>query len=235
MKKHKAMLLINGLFFLAVAVVNYFFQSNNFNYTLKCIGSSCFTVLGLVNLVFALKSKASCPRFYYVMTVGVVFAMLGDVFIYHNFFLGAGAFALGHICFVVAYCFLQKFTLTDLLASGVLFLIALLYLLFCPVLSFEDPMLLPICIIYAVIISAMTGKAFGLFVSKNTLFRGIVFLGSILFFLSDLMLVLDLFAGLWAWPYHACMSLYYPSVCLLAFSMLLKTIQDGSSGNNSLT
>lgn len=229
MKKHKAMLLTNGIFLLAVAVLNYFFQINQFSYTLKCICSCCFTVLGILNLVYALKNKTSSPKFYYIMAAGVVFAMLGDVFIFHNFFLGAGAFALGHICFVVAYFYLEKFTLTDLLASGVLFLIALFYLLFCPVLSFEDPVLLPICIIYAVIISAMTGKSFGLFIAKKTLFRGIVFLGSFLFFVSDLMLVLDLFAGLWAWPYHACMSLYYPSVCLLALSMLLKTIQDDTA------
>ena len=228
MKKHKTMLLANGVFFLAVAVLNYFFQINQFDYTLKCVCSCCFTVLGLLNLFYAIKNKASSPKFYYVMTIGIVFAMLGDVFIYHDFFLGAGAFALGHVCFVVAYCLLQKFTLTDLLAGSILFLGALLYLLFCPVLSFDEPILKPICIAYAVIISAMTGKSFGLFLSKRTLFHGIVFLGSFLFFISDLMLVLDLFAGLWAWPYHACMSLYYPSVCLLAFSMLLKVMEDGT-------
>lgn len=229
MKKHKTMLLANGVLFLAVAILNYFFQTNQFSYTLKCICSCCFTILGLLNLIYAIKSKASCSKFYYIMAAGVVFAMLGDVFIFHNFFLGAGAFALGHICFLIAYIFLQKITRTDLIVSGCFFILTLLYLLFCPVLSFDDPMLLPVCIIYAGIISTMTGKAFGLFLSKKTLFSGIVFLGSFIFFISDIMLVLDLFAGLWAWPYHACMALYYPSVCLLAFSMLLKVMQEDTA------
>ena len=232
MKKHNVILLANGVGLLAVAVLNYFFQSNQFDYALKCVCSCCFTAIGLINLVYAGKTKASCPKFYYVMAAGVVFAMLGDVLIFHNFFLGAGAFALGHICFLVAYCFLQKFTPIDIIASGILFAVALSYLLFCPVLSFEDPMLQPICIVYSVIISAMTGKSFGLFLSKKSLFTGVVFGGSFLFFVSDLMLVLDLFAGLWAWPYHACMSLYYPSVCLLALSMLLKVTEEALKNRN---
>jgi len=230
MKNHKLMILANGILLLAVAILNYFFQSNQFDYTLKCVTSCCFTVLGLLNLFYALKTKASTPKFYYVMASGVVFAMLGDVFIFHNFFLGAGAFALGHVCFLIAYCVLQKkFSRIDFVASSVLFVVALLYLLFCPVLTFEDPMLQPICIVYSIIISAMTGKSFGLFLSKKTLFSGVVFFGSFIFFVSDLMLVLDLFAGLWTWPYHACMALYYPSVCLLAFSMLLKVMQDDTA------
>ncbi|MBQ8798841.1 MAG: hypothetical protein IJZ55_04675 [Lachnospiraceae bacterium] len=225
MKTHKAMLLVNGIGILAVSVLNYFFQANQFDYTIKCICSSCFTVFGLLNLVYALKRKASCPKFYWTMGTGVVFAMLGDVFIYHSFILGAGAFAIGHICFFIAYCFLQKFTLTDFIPSGVLFTGALLFLLFCPVLTFDEPIFKPVCIIYAAIISAMTGKSFTLFLSKKTLFNGIVFSGSFLFFLSDLLLVLKLFADIGDWPYHGCITLYYPSVCLLALSMLLKVME----------
>lgn len=231
MKNHKTMILVNGFFLLAVAVLNYLFQSNQFSYTLKCICSLCFTALGLLNLIYALKNKTSTPKFYYAVGIGVVFAMFGDVFIELSFILGAGAFAIGHICFFIAYCFLEKFKLRDLLVSGILFIGTVLYLLFCPVLTFEDPTLLPVCIIYAGIITAMTGKAFGLFSTERSLLNGVLFFGSFIFFISDLMLVLDLFAGLWAWPYHVCMALYYPSVCLLALSMLIKTIQENSSKN----
>jgi hypothetical protein len=93
------------------------------------------------------------------------------------------------------------------------------------VLTFDEPIFKPVCIIYAAIISVMTGKAFGLFLSKKTVFTGIVFSGSFLFFLSDLMLVLKLFADIGNWPYHACITLYYPSVCLLALSMLIKVME----------
>lgn len=225
-KQHKSMLFINLIFIAAVCIINFFFQRNNFNYTLKCSASICFTCLGLINFVYAFKSKVYIPKFYIPMTAGIIFAMLGDIFIEHGFVYGAAAFAIGHIFFAVAYCFLQKFNRTDLLASIVFFLIILCYLLLCPVLEYEPPVFQLICIAYAAIISTMTGKAMGLFLSEKNLFHGIVFAGSFLFLISDLMLVMDLFADIGTWPYHSCVSLYYPSMCLLTLSLLLKVRQD---------
>ncbi len=50
-----------------------------------------------------------------------------DVLIAYDFIIGAATFAVGHICFVVAYCFLQKFSIRDLIPSGILFLGALAF------------------------------------------------------------------------------------------------------------
>ena len=81
-----------------------------------------------------------------------------------------------------------------------------------------------VCIVYALIISAMLGKAVGNFVRERNAVTGIIAGASFLFFFSDLMLVFDWFIGLWSWTDHACMGTYYPALCFLAFSMILKAV-----------
>ena len=72
----------------------------------------------------------------------------------------------------------------------------------------------------------MLGKAIGNLIHAPCLYTATVAVASGLFFFSDLMLVLDWFIGLWSWTDHACMGTYYPALCLLALSMLLR----GSDG-----
>ena len=75
----------------------------------------------------------------------------------------------------------------------------------------------------------MLGKAIGNFIREKNAVYGTVAIASALFFFSDLMLVLDWFIGLWSWTDHACMGTYYPALCLLAFSMLLKIFNEKRS------
>ncbi|MBQ8408451.1 MAG: lysoplasmalogenase [Clostridia bacterium] len=202
-----------------IFVLNYFYQSNGFDFTLKCICSSGFALLGLINLGYALGSKQANTRFYVGMALGLVLAMLGDILIGYHFIVGAGTFALGHVCFVIAYCFLRKMEALDLVLCGVLFLGAAAFLLFCPLLTFDEPIFKPVCIVYALIISLMLGKAAGNFIREKSVVTGMIAIASALFFFSDLMLVFDWFIGLWSWTSEACMGTYYPALCLLAFSM----------------
>ena len=50
--------------------------------------------------------------------------------------------------------------------------------------------------------------------------------------ISDLMLVFDWFIGLWSWTDHACMGTYYPALCLLAFSMCIRMLDNKNLMNN---
>ena len=222
MKKNKLVLTVNIVVIAAILILNYFYQSNGFDFTLKCTCSGLFAALGLFNLVIAIKDKASNLRFYVLMALGLVLAMLGDVLIGYDFIVGAGTFALGHVCFVIAYCFLQKIKGLDLVVSGVIFLGALLFLLLCPLLTFDVPVFKIVCIVYALIISTMLGKAIANFLREKNAVTALLALGSALFFFSDLMLVFDWFIGLWDWTSHACMGTYYPALCLMAFAMWLK-------------
>ena len=80
-----------------------------------------------------------------------------------------------------------------------------------------------VCIVYALIISLMLGKAIGNLIKEQNALTITIATASTLFFFSDLMLVFDWFIGLWNWTDHACMGTYYPALCLLAFAMYTKT------------
>ena len=223
-KTQKLILTLNAVIVTAIFALNYVYQSNGFDFTLKCICSASFAVLGLINLAYALATKQANKRFYVSMAAGLVLACLGDVLIGYDFIVGAATFALGHVCFVVAYCFLQRMRALDLTISGGLFLACLLFLLLCPLLTFDVPIFRIVCIVYALIISTMLGKAVGNVIRAKSLVSGVMAGASFLFFFSDLMLVFDWFIGLWSWTDHACMGTYYPALCFLAVAMCLKAV-----------
>ena len=102
----------------------------------------------------------------------------------------------------------------------------MLFLLFCPLLNFEVAVFRIVCIVYSLIISKMLGKAIGNFVRERNFVNVTIAVASVLFFFSDLMLVLDWFIGLWRWTDNACMGTYYPALCFLALSMCIKTIKN---------
>lgn len=216
------MLGVNVAVIATILVLNYFYQSNGFDFTLKCVCSGLFALLGVVNLVYAGKKKEAGMKFRAAMTAGLILAFAGDVLIGYDFIVGAATFALGHICFVAAYCFLQRLSPLDWIASGVLFAVALAFLLLCPLLVFPVPVFKIVCVVYALIICLMLGKAIGNYIRKKNMLTGVIASASALFFFSDLMLVLDRFIGLWSWTGEACMGTYYPALCLLAFSVYIK-------------
>ena len=181
-KSQKILLAVNLLIVSAILVLNYFYQSNGFDFTLKCVCSGLFALLGVINLICALTTKADNKKFYIGMSAGLILAFLGDYLIGYDFIIGAATFALGHVCFVVAYCFMQKMQKLDYLISGVLFLGCLIFLLFCPLLTFEVPIFRIVCIVYALIISTMLGKAIGNFVRVKNAVNGTIAVASVLFF-----------------------------------------------------
>ena len=166
-KSQKILLAVNLLIVSVILVLNYFYQSNGFDFTLKCVCSGLFALLGVINLICALTTKADNKKFYIGMSAGLILAFLGDYLIGYDFIIGAATFALGHICFVVAYCFMQRMQKLDYIISGTLFLGCLIFLLFCPLLTFEVPIFRIVCIVYALIISTMLGKAIGIFVREK--------------------------------------------------------------------
>lgn len=220
--KNKIMLALNAAVISAIFAMNYFYQRSGFDFTLKCICSGSFALLGVINLCHAAAIRRGGRRFHVAMCLGLILAFLGDVLIGYDFIIGAATFALGHVCFIVAYCFMQRMQKLDCVLSGALFLGGLIFLLFCPLLRFEAEIFRFVCIAYALIISTMLGKALGNFIRERTPVNATIAAASLLFFFSDLMLVFDWFIGLWRWTDHACMGTYYPALCFLALAMSLK-------------
>ena len=222
-KQEKIMMAVNLILIAVICVLNYVYQREGFAFTLKCTCSGLFVLLGLINCGYALYTHRGDRRFSILMLLGLFFAFFGDVLIGYNFIVGAGVFALGHICFVIAYGFLARFCLPDVLISALLFAAAAVFLLFSPLLTFDVPVFRIVCLVYALIISTMLGKAVGCAVHKKDSCTAILAAASALFFFSDLMLVFDWFIGRWDWTDHACMGTYYPALCLMALSIFIQT------------
>ena len=217
-----AALFLNILIIAAIFVLNYFYQKNNFVFWLKCVCSAAFALLGVINLVFAITSGQDDLEFFILMAAGLVFAMLGDIFLNKSFALGAGFFALGHVGFSVAYSFLQAFDLRDVIIIGVIFIATAAFLLFAPCVKFGSENIKWICLAYSLIISVMLGKAMANLICGVNAVNALIAAGSFLFFFSDLMLVLNWFVRVGRWAGNACMGTYYPALCILAFSMYCK-------------
>ena len=219
--KIKLLAIINVVIMIAVFIGNYFYQSLGFNYTLKIICSSGFALMGIINMVYAYKRVAD-KKVLLFMTLGLIFAFLGDVAINPNFILGVIFFALGHVFFVASYLAYRKLDKMDVVLSVCLGGFSIGFILIFPYIVFEVVMLKYVVLVYAVIISAMVAKSIGNALKEKNIFTRIISLGSVLFFISDMMLLLAWFSTVEGrWTSNVCMAAYYPALCLLAGSMVV--------------
>ena len=189
----------------------------------KTIASASFVLIGLISLFAAIKNKLGNIKFAMIMTIGLFFAMLGDILLELNFMIGAIFFAIGHVFYFVAYCTLVKFKWTDLIAGGVIALVAILVICLLPIFDFGGIVMQIMIIFYAIIISLMLGKALSNLIRERSVINIIILVGSFLFFFSDLMLLLGNFASFAAdidrILGYLCLCTYYPAEVLLALSL----------------
>lgn len=190
----------------------------------KAVASLLFVALGGANLYFAFRTKADKRKFSIVLFVGLVFAMLGDIVLNPHFISGAVLFAVGHVFFFISYSFLHKFSSKDLVYGFAIFVPSLLFIVLAPIFDFGGVLMEIVCIVYALIISLMVGKALANLVHERSLLTVIIFVGSVLFFISDLMLLLNVFGGLPKIIDILCLATYYPAEILLASSVLSSSI-----------
>lgn len=185
-------------------------------YPIKIAASVFFMLAAAVNLIYALKYFPDKKLPSVILTVGVFFAMSADIAINLNFIAGAAIFALGHICYFMAYSLMQKPRPTDFIPAIIIFIPIVLFMMFSPLLDFGSVMMKIIGISYAVIICIMTGKAIMNFIRIKNRFNLILALGSVLFLISDIMLLMAYFSKI-DFPFsNFCLALYYPGQCLIA-------------------
>ena len=229
---NKIVLGLNITLIVALCVMNFFYQRAGFELTLKCICSSCFALQGLINLFYAYKTKQENMKFFVIMAIGLIFALAGDVAIEIVFVAGAGLFAIGHVWFIFAYCALNDFKWKDLIYGAVIFVGAALFILLFKGLKFNPEFMKWVCLIYALIISTMLGKAISNLIRERNILNILIVAGSILFFFSDFMLLLNNFMGTLSWTLYACLATYYPALSILAFTMYFKIFKDSKKVNN---
>lgn len=191
-------------------------------FSVKVVTSLLFVVMGGVNLAYLIITKHKDFRFPAIMVSGLVLAMLGDVILEIHFIAGAVLFAIGHVLFFVSYCFLRKFTFIDFLCGALIAFLSVLFIVFAPIFDFSGDIAMEVvCVVYATVISLMVGKAICNFAVDRSWLTFIIMLGSLLFFFSDLMLLLNVFSSVEKYVGALCLSTYYPAESLLAFSVFL--------------
>lgn len=178
-----------------------------------------FVLLAITNLIYSLKCKAPNRIYPILMLMGAILGMAGDILLASQFVLGAAAFAVSHMFFVIAYSTLSRFRLRDFIPAIVIFIPPLLLITLAPFFDYGSLFMEMLCIVYAAIICTMVGKAIANFMQHKQLSYGIILAGSILFYISDLMLLLYVFGGAPEITDIICIATYYPAQCLLAHSI----------------
>ena len=190
---------------------------------LKGAASFCFVAMGIANLIFAILNKSKYIKYAIVLLVGLAVACVADVVLNLNFMIGAVVFAVGHVFYFVAYTMLYNFKWSDLIAAAVIFVPSCLVILLVPIFDFGGILMQIVCIVYALIISCMLGKAISNLIRERSFTNALIVLGSALFFFSDLMLLFDVFAATEAAIFGIlCMVTYWPGQALLAYTIFAK-------------
>ncbi len=211
-----SLILVGDLFYILMGQ-NIIEVSNVVSILTKSFTSLLFVAVGVVNFIAAVREKNNI-NFAAILLTGLVFAMLGDIILEIQFIIGALLFGIGHIFFFVSYCAILRFRIRDLIYGMAVFMPSLLIILFAPFLKFTDNIMLIVCIVYALVISMMLGKAISNIVQVTNKQTIITLIGSLLFFISDMMLLFSQFGGV---PLTGifCLLTYYPAEFLLAYSI----------------
>ena len=188
MTKQTKITIATALFFIAAIADIYAIISGN-EIVETYAKPMLLTLLAVVYLVSANK-----PMFWYVL--GMFFCFIGDVLLMFkgaNFFMyGLAAFLLGHIVYIkITASFLPKDLTAKMITSAfpfVVFFGVLMYLIY-PNLN---EMLIPV-VVYGVTISTFGSVAFLNYRSEKSTENGWLFIGAILFILSDSLIALNKF------------------------------------------
>lgn len=180
------------------------------------------SVLSALFVLTAILQPHPIPVFYYLILAGLIFCLMGDVFLAlpqeKMFTPGLGAFLTGHVFYIIAFNsltgFNQWFSWQPLV---VVIISAAVFIWLWPRL---DHMRLPV-LLYVVVITIMVAGAWAVYRFSGCALIGQVFIlgGAVLFYLSDLFVAVDRFVKEGYLNRLIGLPLYYLSQFLLAFSV----------------
>lgn len=224
MTKKNLAYILNAAFLILIMVGDAFYIAFD-QIWVKGLTSALFVVLGAINLFFVF-NKTDKKKFAIILLIGLFFAMLGDILLEFVFIAGAAFFAMGHVFFFLSYCFLIGLNWKDFIYGLIIFVPSVLFITLAPIFSFGGVLMEIVCVVYALIISLMVGKALSNYVQQKSVLHLIILIGSALFFFSDLMLLLNKFYTQSIVTSLLCLLTYYPAEFLLAHSILKTKGQD---------
>ncbi len=222
----RAIVFLNLLVLAAIITLDVFLILSP-SLVLKSTASACFVLGGIINAAYALKTGGN-KKFTVFMLIALVFAMAGDIVNYNPadlyFIIGTALFAAAHVFYIIAYYFINRFRLTDIIIAVCIFVPAVLLITLAPFFDFGGVLMEIVCAVYALILSLMVGKAL-----SNLRLRSavgiIIAVGSVLFFVSDLSLLLNMFGKIHTIPRILCLATYYPAQFILAFAVFAHALK----------
>lgn len=202
---------------------------------LKACASSGFVIVAVSNLVYALLEKKN-KVFPILMTCAFGIGAIADVVLFYQFMVGGVLFAIGHILFIIAFSFLYRYTWKDILCGLAIFIPLILVIFFTPVFS-EDlmskPLNIAIAVGYGLLVSLVVGKAIGNTIVKANKLNLFILVGSILFLIGDILLLIYKFQSeslASKFTLNSCIA-YYPAQIALAMSMFMYVIENKAGAN----
>lgn len=186
---------------------------------LKGLTGSGFVLLGAVNLIYAVSSKQLDLHYPIWTLLGLAVCLTGDIVLNISFLPGVTIFAVGHICYVVAFCCKDKPHKADAIPTVLLFVLALAIIKLVPFLDFGSTLVENLCVVYGLVISCMVGKTISNYLHHRNAANLILLIGSCMFYFSDVMLVLYRFGDAPKITDTLCLFSYFPAQCLIAHAV----------------
>lgn len=203
---------------LVCAFVCLIYYDSHRHMILKGITSAWFVLLGIINLIYAYKSKINYNGILFII-IGLFLGMCADVFLWFSLILGILFFASGHIFYIFAFYKLEKFNKKDLLIITEIAVVSIFIVFVSGFISITDPLIYCLLIGYTCIISIMLGKACTNYFNQKSYSRLIMLIGCFLFWFSDLMLAFDMFGNVHEIVGQLCVYTYWPAQNILAYSL----------------
>ncbi len=224
----KKIILVNAILLALIMIFTGLYLGLNGNvskYALaifKSVASILFVVVNAIDGYYGLKiiKNKKPDLFPIILFIALVLSCIADIIIMINFIFGAIIFALGHVFFFISFIFLKKLNIRDIVCILTIICMSVLLLTLLPNLDFKG--LDAVIYAYAVIISFMLGKAISNMIGDRSNIKNIIIMvGAVLFYFSDLMLVLRNFGPKDIVFSFLCLFTYYPAQFMLASSVIL--------------
>lgn len=189
--------------FFALCLANLFFEFIQSTTGIFCTKPLLMTVL---SCWFYLTNKEYFTAFHKYLLAGFIFSMFGDTLLMfveneprrpHFFIYGLGSFLITHICYLIAFL---KFPSQEkgLIQKRPFWIIPFIVLFFCNIYTLwsgiPSPMKIPV-IVYSIAIILMAISAFNLKGKTTPSVFQWIFIGAILFVISDSLIGINKFRG----------------------------------------
>jgi len=207
-----------SIFFLLVSVADIYALVDG-NQEIEMIAKPLITT----SLVILYLLSVSKPNFWYVSAL--LFAFWGDVLLLFPdqfFVFGLASFLLAHVLLItVSSRFLQQVSKLRILVHSLPFVVILAVLLYLIYPNLEE-LLIPV-IIYGIVISVFGVVAFLVYTNDKSIANSWLFLGSLIFILSDSILAINKFSQSSEFFGIAIMITYIIAQYLICKAMIAKT------------